>query len=512
MKLTEKKIRDIAGRSGSRSGGGGGGGGVSASWVDENYVAIKFFNEIFVVKGKKTTTVGSGTPTVNNNYVFAPNETPGTKTTTEGGVTTTVVTEITNIQVKAGLWTQKFLSALGQGTGGSGSSGTLHNLDDVDIDDSTLHSGQILVYRNSHWVNENMPSPGGSGTVTSVGMSVPTGLLVSGASSKTITNAGTFAITFATGYSLLAASDKTEWNALLTYFDSNGNAKHALVADALSVAAAKTAWGQTYLNANGEPLNVSGDMSDVGDITMDNDSRISTANNGDLYIGNSSNMSYVKIQDMCSALGDTYWKILASGVARFAGTTFDGDITFTYEGNNNARYINFKDANDNSTFYIKKLNDRFAIGVNGTETINFYDTLFYSAVQIRSAVGVLSDGYVTALSDIRFKEVVSHFEIDIDEMAAASLIRFTWKGRDDQTVHAGGIAQEWQKILPEAVVESEDGRLAMDYGVIGTAAAVSLARKVKAQQQEIDELKKQNAEMENRLARLEKLMEKGGFI
>lgn len=448
MKLTEKKIRDIAGRSGSRSGGGGGGGGVSASWVDENYIAIKFFNEIFVVKGKKTTTVGSGTPVVNNNYIFEPNEVPGTKTTTEGGVTTTVVTEITNIQVKAGLWTQKFLSALGQGSGGSGGSGSLANLSDVLL--TNPQAGQILVYRNTHWVNEDMPSPGGSGTVTSVGLSVPTGLLVSGASSKTITNAGTFAITFATGYSLLAAADKTAWDALLNYFDSNGNANHALVADALSVAAAKTAWGRTYLNANGEPLNVSGNMSSVGDIQMSDPTVLS-----------------------------------------------------------NGRYIYFDEAQD---FFIRKISDRFIIQSNGTQVINIYNDKFYSAVQIHSAAGILSETYVTALSDIRFKEVVSHFEIDIDEMAAASLIRFTWKGRDDQTVHAGGIAQEWQKILPEAVVESEDGRLAMDYGVIGTAAAVSLARKVKAQQQEIDELKKQNAEMEKRLARLEKLMEKGGLL
>lgn len=438
-----------------RIGGGGGGGGsditgvATQAWVENNYIAIKFFNEIFVVKGKKTTTVGSGTPVVNNNYTFEPNEVPGTKTTTDGGVTTTVVTEITNIQVKAGLWTQKFLSALGQGSGGSVSSGTLHDLDDVDIDDSTLDSGQILVYRNTHWVNEDMPSPGGSGTVTSVGLSVPTGLLVSGASSKTITNAGTFAITFATGYSLLAAADKTAWDALLNYFDSNGNANHALVADALNVATAKTAWGQQFLNANGEPLNVSGNMSSVGDIQMSDPTVLS-----------------------------------------------------------NGRYIYFDEAQD---FFIRKISDRFIIQSNGTQAINIYNNKFYSAVQIHSAAGILSDTYVTALSDVRMKDVLSHFVLDIEDIAAASLIRFTWKGRDDQTVHAGGIAQEWQNILPEAVVESEDGRLAMDYGVIGTAAAVSLARKVKAQQQEIDELKKQNAEMEKRLARLEKLMEKGGL-
>jgi hypothetical protein len=175
----------------------------------------------------------------------------------------------------------------------------------------------------------------------------------------------------------------------------------------------------------------------------------------------------------------------------------------------NGRYIYF---DENQDFFIRKISDRFIIQSNGTQAINIYNNKFYSAVLVESAVGVLSAGYVTALSDIRHKKVIDHFEIDIEKIAAASLIHFTWKDRDDQTLHAGGIAQEWQKILPEAVVESEDGRLAMDYGVIGTAAAVSLARKVKAQQKEIDALKKQNAEMEKRLARLEKLMEKGGLL
>lgn len=431
MQTTEEQIRRIAEQVAMRIvriyGGGGGSSFTSLkSWVDENYLSIDYFSSLFKVYNGSATTANE----------IKPNDELPTTTT--------------NVNIKAifGLWTPKFLSALGQGTGGSGGGGSLANLSDVIL--TNPKAGQILVYRNTHWVNEGMPSPGGSGTVTSVGLTVPTGLLVSGASSKTITSAGTFAITFATGYSLLAAADKTAWDALLDYFDSNGNAKHALVADALSVAAAKTAWGQTYLNANGEPLNVSGNMSDVGDIQMSDPAVLS-----------------------------------------------------------NGRYIYFDESHD---FFIRKISDRFIIQSNGTQVINIYNNKFYSAVEIHSAVGVLSDGYVTALSDIRHKNVIDHFEIDIEKIAAASLIHFTWKGRDDQTVHAGGIAQEWQKILPEAVVESEDGRLAMDYGVIGTAAAVSLARKVKAQQQEIDELKKQNAEMEKRLARLEKLMEKGGLL
>ena len=118
---------------------------------------------------------------------------------------------------------------------------------------------------------------------------------------------------------------------------------------------------------------------------------------------------------------------------------------------------------------------------------------------------VLSNGYVTALSDIRQKRVIDRFTLDVEAIAGASLIHYRWKDKHDELLHAGGIAQEWQKILPEAVIEDEAGRLSMDYGVIGMVSAVSIARKIQDQQKEIEELREANASLEKRLARLEKM-------
>lgn len=82
--------------------------------------------------------------------------------------------------------------------GGIGSSGqvatTLGDLSDVSL--SSPSNGQALVYRNGTWVNETIQS-GGSGTVTSVALSVPTGLSVSG---SPVTTSGTIAISLASGY------------------------------------------------------------------------------------------------------------------------------------------------------------------------------------------------------------------------------------------------------------------------------------------------------------------------
>ena len=50
---------------------------------------------------------------------------------------------------------------------------------------------------------------GGSGTVTSVGMSVPTGLSVAG---SPVTTSGTFAVTYTAGYAIPTTAKQTEWD------------------------------------------------------------------------------------------------------------------------------------------------------------------------------------------------------------------------------------------------------------------------------------------------------------
>lgn len=109
---------------------------------------------------------------------------------------------------------------------------------------------------------------------------------------------------------------------------------------------------------------------------------------------------------------------------------------------------------------------------------------------------VMSNGYVVALSDIRMKKVTGHVELKAETIADASAISFIRKDDPDKREHVGGIAQEWQDILPEAVVEI-DKKLTMDYAAIAYVGMVSLARRVVAQQQEIDELKEKLSSMSN---------------
>ena len=415
-------------------------------WVGRNYVSISFFDSVFQIFNNTTKIAVNGTIPADTSKM--------------------------NIKAMFGFWTDFYVTALGRGIAQPTVVNVLNDLADVSIG-SPLTNGQALVYSSSlgKWTNGEPTA----GTVTRIGMTVPSGFTVNPAA---ITSSGTFAITFASGYSLptntkqsnwddaytdrhthsnktvldgISATKVSNWDAAYTdrhthsnktvldgisatkvsnwdtayskalvlegYFDANGNAKSALKLTTVN----KTAWGQTYWTSGGVPASISGNMTDVGNITMNGSNRINPNGNA-LYIGNENNASWVFISDCCSSDGSS-WKIRHSGNAEF--------------GN------------------------------------------------------VYSAGYVTALSDIRYKDVVDRFYLDAETIAQTSVIRFTWKDGDDKRTHAGGIAQEWQKILPEVVVEDERGRLSMDYGTIGMIASVSLAREIRKLKEEIKILRKQ---------------------
>lgn len=305
---------------GGAGGVGGGGGGLNAAalagfatqaWVDTNYVGIPFFNELFAIHGKEVVTVVDGTTgeeiTTTTERDLLPNEVPGTVSTTDeetGDVTTTVVS-IESIEAKAGIWTNFFVSALGLNSDGGGGGGAtaLAGLTDVQLT-TPVSNGQALVYDSNlgKWKNATIEGGGGgTGTVTSVALSVPTGFRVTG---SPVTTSGTLAIAFATGYSLPTTAKQANWDIAFSNTHTHANqtvldgitatkvadwddAVQGLstVADRVSTlegyftggvansaarlsgTASRTVWGQTYWQ-NGVPKSVTGALTSVTDITM----------------------------------------------------------------------------------------------------------------------------------------------------------------------------------------------------------------------------------------------------
>ena len=358
--------------------------GIIQDWTDNNYVSIAYFNRLFHA--------------LNGSNPVPPNN---------------MTTQITSVQAMFGFWTQSYISALGRGDGQAVVINALGDLSDVNL--SSPQEGQVLAYnyQTGKWVNSNMPS------------------LTGYATEQWVQDQG-----YLTQHQSLAGYATQAWVNDKGYATETWVGQHYLgindtAAAANKLATARTIWGQSFDGT----ANVSGNMSSVGNITMDGNGSYRISPNGmSIYIGNANNSGWVYLADMCSQSNTssvTYWKIMNNGNSEFAN--------------------------------------------------------------------VLSNGYVTALSDIRFKDVIDHTALSLKAIASASLIRFTWKERDDKTIHVGGIAQEWEKILPEAVVKDSDGRLSMDYGVIGMVAAVSLAREMQDQQAKI-------ASLEERIARLESML------
>ena len=402
-------------------------------WTNLNYVSIAFFSRLFQA--------------YNGNTAVNPNDT---------------TTAIDSIKAMFGFWTNFYISALG--TGGASTLGLrLSQLDDVSV--AGVTNAQVLTWDASQgkWIAAT-PSSG-------VDMATVWAALAAQDTSKKIDNShlnlGTFftaldnannqismtiggvtkklTVAYATNAGDAATLGGTAKGDLFTSMSSNWTNNLSVTiggttrtipslcsdyADRLRYS--RTLWGQSFDGS----ANVSGDMTNVGNITMQTGNHTIKTTNGNLVLGYSNN-EWVKVMDMCSYNGDGYWKISMSGNATFAN--------------------------------------------------------------------VLSNGYVTALSDVREKRIMDRFTLNVEEIAKASLIRYRWKDGHDDLLHVGGIAQEWQKILPESVVEDADGRLSMDYGVIAFTSAVSLARKIQDQDNEIRDLREKNAQLERRLQRLESM-------
>ena len=182
---------------------------------------------------------------------------------------------VASIKAMVGLWTEQYLSALGQNGGGGG---VTLNEPLASINAAGLgapsQSGVAIMWNGSAWTYQVPGGGGGGGTVTSVGVSVPTGFVVSG---SPVTGSGTINIGFDSGYALPTTADVEKgvaaygWgnhanagyassqsvSTLQGYFDSSGNAKSALKLTTVS----KTAWGKTYWTAGGVPDNVEGNIS-----------------------------------------------------------------------------------------------------------------------------------------------------------------------------------------------------------------------------------------------------------
>lgn len=130
---------------------------------------------------------------------------------------------------------------------------------------------------------------------------------------------------------------------------------------------------------------------------------------------------------------------------------------------------------------------------------SLYNTENTSVLYKRSDVYVNTAGSIYGksffeTSDETLKNFSNNVEVDFEKLLKLPKKYFTWKDGDD-TQHIGTSAQEVQKIYPELVSEGSEGKLTVDYAKLSIVA-------LKA----IDELYIKNLELEERLSKIETLL------
>lgn len=157
------------------------------------------------------------------------------------------------------------------------------------------------------------------------------------------------------------------------------------------------------------------------------------------------------------------------------------------------------------------------------------DGRFCAGVNRSVATPSWLNGYtLSGVSDRRLKNVGEKYTAGLDELKKLEFFHYTFKKDENKTPMVGVMAQDLQKVFPDAVTKGDDGYLRirledMFYAVINAVKELDSKisqivenvnninskieeqqKVIDAQQTRIDELEKQNADFEKRLAKLEK--------
>ena len=174
----------------------------------------------------------------------------------------------------------------------------------------------------------------------------------------------------------------------------------------------------------------------------------------------------------------------------------------TYLGGNNSN------SHDCSLLYLK-------FGYGRIRPLRIFDNGMNEEVYAKK-LGENSDyTFPSVYSDRRMKNVGKAFVSGLDAIKKLEVFNYTYKKDKSKTPHVGVIAQDLQKIFPNAVTKGEDGflRIRMEEMFYALVNAVKeLDEKIeKLQNQEVATLKnrvaqleKENKAFEKRLAELEK--------
>jgi hypothetical protein len=482
------------------------------TWVSQNYISIAFFSRLFQAHGTEN----------NQQTDIDPNDTDST---------------ITSIEAMFGFWTEQYLSALGNSGGGSVSL-TLANMGDVSL--NNLADGQVLTYNatTGKWINAN-PQGGVTdlASLTDVTLTPPSAnqvLLYDGTTSKWINSAlktingqplyGTGNIEVGGGasgnYLPLSGGTLTGPLDLARDVDIRSGGYTLLVyRPSNQQTVSRSQWGVGTINIQGV---IRSDASDLlhwrGGGTSGQAYAILDEYNATTILNN----SYLPL-----AGGTLSGRLtIDAGVLNITGETgYAQGIRIHDSGGYSSIFFRCTAATGNNNGMWGLTAYSSGLGIRGTSstsssTLNYYLSIAYGGnvgigttspnykLHVNGTLGagntsvanLESEGYVSALSDIRKKEVVEYMDgLTIEQIASMPIIKFTWKDRPEEGLQVGSVAQEWQKILPQSVHTTHDGFLSFAESRAALVGTISNSRKLVEHEERIAELERENKELKLKL-------------
>lgn len=344
------------------------------------------------------------------------------------------------------------------------------------------------------------------------------------------------------------SADRLDVSAIVGKINSStGNSAIKINADRVDFTGSITASG---LTAGGLKVDKTTTRTQSG-VNLTTNYKLETASNGDLFatltkqnlIGNTIDTDYIQVFEFNSdgsgwiagsTIGwDTYGNVMicedgdypthfnSDGSGYIAGTGITWDIDGNLKLTNatlsgTTTFVGVTDSNDirrytdisGDTIKCTDLDENTRFQFNASVTGNNYNLTvegtsnFNGNVNFTEDVAISGDAYIEGNldisgnfshgSDARRKDIKAYnINPTIENIANAPAIRFTWEGKENDSLHLGTTAQYWQNILPEAIKEYKDGTLGLEYDTVALLSVITAAKEIVALKQEIADLKTQ---------------------
>lgn len=189
-------------------------------------------------------------------------------------------------------------------------------------------------------------------------------------------------------------------------------------------------------------------------------------------------------------------------------TAIGANACFTNLGNNVVCIGAKAGSNPNTMPGVPALNSNDNLIYIGNSEVEYtLDKIYFGKNKLEKLVSDLHNNLGTQ-SDIRLKNVGKEFKGGIDELNQLTFYNYTYKRDAEKTPRVGVMAQDLQKVFPNAVAENKDGYLYIrkdDMFYAALNAIKDLFQKMTDNSEKIKALEERNAVLEKQVKELQDL-------